>query len=806
MSGRKKSILQAILLASVVTLVIATHWLRHQHDKQGTANSLKKSEHLVQWSWEVLPLPDVEHNRIRSFAIDREGTIWSYTIRSIHYWDTPEQKWNTVQKLVSPTSYNTEFYGNSELGLHWLKPIKQPPGETSKRREMQLYLADKTAPQSICRIQYFPNSHRPGFTILSEGRYLNWNREKIRIYSDGKWHDQDASLPTHATKLMATEESVALFYKDTIHVIDRHKGTSPRTIHLSEPPRGILSLALLANDKLIYINPDFYSHPLLGISLIDGTALDCSLINKSMGRVFISRLYATNDDVWVVAYDRDKEYKQLFRIDENLQIHLIKGSSGIDDINHQQILTATDGTTWTIMDYGVVKIKNDQMHRFDYRMDTSPFGPRKLLLSPKGHLHLSTGKVHIYRPKIESENHVVEEPPKAIKPPTPIWTYLLNKDYIDKAWLANETIIIEPNHRRNSLLAIDANTGKLSFSVDSNSIPDPEWAIGTTSPDKILLFSEKEAVTLNSETGEVEQRSALAHRRRYRPIGLNDGFIMRSLPEKPGTTRHTPDHQLIWESDSTFSHQTSPVEKFTLLAAHGTSKRRSGRSTYTIDTHTGEIVWSKSSKIEGMGTVFSPDHKYIYEYGNNITRFDKTFHVIARESTTGEEAWSKEIQGNLFSQTAIVDASRNHLRLLSNEGELHCLNLTDGSIAWQNKIDFRPAHHILGLSQFNREHDPDQYRFLLSVPEFTAVLGTDWMLHFIHNKTGRTVCRMHFMDLLVEDYQNLHLNQIRGGPWIIDQTIIVPTHNRIDAYSINEIHQLLMDEINSMDTQLDKDR
>jgi len=708
-------------------------------------------------------------------GVDAKGGVWVLAGSGVYWWDGEEFR-RAPEGRIRAGAYITKLYGGPRNGLYTTQQGDGRSGEVYRLKGGQA--------THVTSFHYARSHDYPRFRVSRDGRFLNWDTDRLRVYSDQQWTEVPAEIPQARPPIFDDGENLYLYGKGVLYAIGP-KGAIKKTRLDGLSEKDWRLGTAWGTGRAIFLRR---GHP--GVRAYDlrtGQAVSADAISSCLGDRPLR--YAFSDprgDAWIVASDRELGATVAFRATPDGGTGLVRELVGLPwyNVNHDRypgrVLFASDGALWVAFPkVGLVRYSRGEVKRFDFRRDGSPLYCQMFAEGPDGTIYVGGDEVlYAYR-KGSPERQPWSDLPPLLELPEPMWRYAPGTgQWLNKAWCVGDRVLTTTRRER-EIVALRAHDGSKDFVLPVGRYASgTNWICPGTTPDKALLARHDEVLELDLQSGRAT--SVLKYKRSHvvDPVRVGPDYVLPDGRRVRSISRVNPEGDKVWSCrlpGYVMTH-AAVFGSFLVLQTRGGSY--GGQATCGIDLDTGKMLWRDTVDAYGCGAGFGDDAVFCVE-GNCWLHYQSTAGwLIAREPWTGKRLWEYRRKDTMLWQCPIVDRATNRVYAAFDDGAVVCLEGKTGSVRWETVLPYEP---------FSLANDHPRWPSIRLAGKLVCVMDRFAILYFIDADRGTVWSRVDLNDDGSGDLAVSGMASPIAMPWIVAGQLIVPTERSVAAYPLGKL-------------------
>lgn len=743
-------------------------------------------ESFAESHWTRLPPVSKRTGGVSDIAIDESSVLWGMVGGSFCFWDG-----SRFQRLQNPPfgAYGASFYGGSDRGLYVVQAGPRP------RRGLYQGLPDcgivyRLSREQVTRItdcKWGNSRDFPGFYVAKDGWFLNWTGKCVRVFDRQQWHETTLDPNNASPIVLDAGGTVHLYCNGTLYSSDISGNIERRVLH---PPdrQPQAAAALWSIDRAIFIHR--YAPSIRAYNLSTGDPVPVNDINASISQYSLMDLCSAPDgSVWILA-STNGQNGYFLCIHPDGSVNVIRGLAGLPrnifNMNTgymPSILFEDNGSAWICFPQsGVIHYTNGQMKQFDYRQGDSPSDCRRFVRGSDDSVYaVSDWWLYTYRSGESPDSNAGRQYPPIHSDLEIVWQVTSARlERLERAWPIGDSIVYttSQNNQVNRIVSLDSRTGLERFQITPGpSWRDDPWIAQGHTPKHLLLLGSRVA-TLDAQTGETVSQLDLRCSRFMEPVLVDGDYVTVRQDPDFILARVSPWGEQRWTCTLPGSLAAHPVAcgPLMFIQTRAQSSFR-GEASLAVDLQTGTQLWSDMTNAWGRGVCFAADGQYAVE-GDTVSssRIDEGW-LIARNPRTGERLWHHRQPENGLLDSPVCDSTQDRVYAAFEGGEIVCLDGKTGEALWQTLLPNQPRSAVaIGHGLY--------WPSIALVGRLLIVVDRNDLIYVLDTDSGRVRARLDLTGSLVGANMRMGSEGLIGMPSIVGDAVIVPTPQRITAYSL----------------------
>jgi outer membrane protein assembly factor BamB len=619
---------------------------------------------------------------------------------------------------------------------------------------------------------------------------FNWAEGRLAVLFEEGWETTEAATHHYKTHVFDTGDDVYFYCHPKLYRMD-----AANRIHACEVPlelpgeRPSVHAAKWGTGRALLLCYD--ERGVQGFELATGKPVDVTRVNEMLDNRSVYDLFSAPDgSVWVLGHEPRLRSYVFYRVTPEGGVEPIEALAGFGWDNNQfrgqprMVLGASDGSFWFgLFRDGLLHYDRGRTHLFDGREGLNLGAGLTLLEDARGRIYAASPRaVYAFTPHGQPSLRPAQPglpPRRPTFPGRPTWTYLPPFPDISAVCRAKDAICLAESST-GVLTVLDPADGRshAQIPLPGGRFYDASLTPGLRPGETVLAYNGA-ILRFDTSRGETLERINCPLNSRIGAVPLDDGgyLVVRS-----GRTLARIDREgkEVWECEELSGYiDVRP----TVYGAFGVVQTRQGsyggQAVAGVDLNTGERLWSKRTDAYGCGAAFGDDATYVVETSQWLSPQLTKGQVVCRNPRTGEELWSHQLPGTI-SYRPLIDRRRNRVVVVSDRGEVACLNGADGRLVWRTLLPENPYP--------TREVFYDPYRRVVAFHEDRLLtLDRNRVLHSLQAENGRIEASIAVSVGFSPKRRNLPEAELVAMPWIEGEHLIVAARQGVVAYRLDEL-------------------
>jgi len=754
-------------------------------EKRGTPPAVKvpaPPEAAPNRQWERFPMPGKRAAPISHVGLDKNHGLWVVAGGDCHYWDKTRKDWVTtpisVAEGVRQRETLTQLQGTPETGLYLTQKSDKSGGEGHVYR-----LLDGKA-RRITTFRGNGLRREVNLYVSSDGRLLNWHREKLRIHAHGEWTERDVKLRVGFGSFLEHQGKIYVLSERNAYVIDR-ENTLTRLTSGKRDYRRVQREQFWGSDNST-VEERERAH---FISCLSDGSVPMEAVRRAFKLHFCYPLLPMPDgSALALGAVSGSQNGGLYRVWPDSRARAIADTKGIGwlrprfQAQPRSMLVEPGGSVWFAHGRaGAFHLLGGRIHTFSPQIDGSPCQASEIVRGPDGVLYVvGDGRLYAYN----LGQTVTGGPPPRRLPLSPlgnrIWNARLEEGFeVKAAWPAGKLAALFTGKRGTNtvhrLQVVELASGEERFTLDVPLNGGPiHTAYSGARPDELVVAGWHRIATLDAMTGKtirsLDHTSIPGTIHSVDPV-RNGGSLVRA----DSLICLDRNNQSIWSRRQASGFRSVPPGTNNgMVIVQPESPRKPGSMVEALDLASGKVIWSQPSGISGCGAVLTGDDD-IVEGGNRTTDGAAAACLTLRNGKDGTVRWEYVRPGTRLTHAPVIDQVADRVYAYLNDGTVLCLEGDSGNVIWETMLPRAPTRLIPG-----RAGRPGPS--LLLRPGTLSAIDHAGGLTLLNPADGKALARFAMAEDILCDGRRVGQADLVAAPWLADGMLVVPTREGLRAY------------------------